>query len=348
MYSAAVTKITDSSFFQNQALTGNGTYAPNHAFRGADGFGGAIFNAGTTELNRSLICSNYLQAGSVVTFSGSTVGGDGSGGGVYNASELMATNCTIALNTVVGGQGAYVSFSLATNGAALGGGVANGSNAAASVMNCTIATNFCIAGGGGFDSRVTNGLVSGLQIANINGTARLHNSLLAYAGTNDNAFGYITDGGYNISSDGSAAFSGGTSYNFTDPKLDALADNGGPTLTMALDAISPAIDFGDSFEAPILDQRSFIRPIGDGVDIGAFEFGSYSAATPLTLNLSGTAPNLHLTFTALPSFTYYLQSSTNLTMWADEETLGAYSSVSNILRLINPQSQKKFFRVWHQ
>jgi hypothetical protein len=348
VYSSAVLEVADSSFFGNQAVTGNGTYGPNHAYRGADGFGGAIYNSGTSVLNRSLLYSNYLQAGSVVTLSGYTVGGNGFGGGAYNASELKVTNCTIALNTVVGGEGFYANVYMGTHGTALGGGVANGSNAIISLMNCTIATNTCIASGIGFDYRIGDGLAGGLQIANLNGTARLHNSLLAYAGTNNNAFGTITDGGYNISSDGSAAFSGGTSYNFTDPKLIALVDNGGPTLTMALQSISPAIDFGDSSEAPNIDQRGFIRPIGDGVDIGAFEFGSYSVSAPLTLNLSGKAPSLQLSFTAVPPFTYHLQSSTNLTTWTDEEILGAFSSLSNITLTINPQNENKFFRVWYQ
>ena len=55
-----------------------------------------------------------------------------------------------------------------------------------------------------------------------------------------------------------------------DPLLGPLANNGGPTLTHALQAGSPAIDRGDP-AAPPKDQRGYGRM---GVpDVGAFEFG---------------------------------------------------------------------------
>ena len=47
---------------------------------------------------------------------------------------------------------------------------------------------------------------------------------------------------------------------FTDPKLGPLANNGGPTLTMALLPGSPAIDAGNTSLAPATDQRGFPRP----------------------------------------------------------------------------------------
>ncbi len=65
-----------------------------------------------------------------------------------------------------------------------------------------------------------------------------------------------------------------------DPRLEPLADNGGPTLTHALLPDSPAIDAGDNAYAPATDQRGFARIVdgnGDGaatVDIGALELGS--------------------------------------------------------------------------
>ena len=62
-----------------------------------------------------------------------------------------------------------------------------------------------------------------------------------------------------------------------DPKLGALADNGGPTRTHALLAGSLAIDHGTNNGAPGVDQRGLSR-VKDGdhngskiVDIGAFE-----------------------------------------------------------------------------
>ena len=56
---------------------------------------------------------------------------------------------------------------------------------------------------------------------------------------------------------------------FADALLATLADNGGPTRTMALQTGSPAIDAGTLTGAAATDQRGLPR-VG-AVDIGAFE-----------------------------------------------------------------------------
>lgn len=58
-----------------------------------------------------------------------------------------------------------------------------------------------------------------------------------------------------------------------DPQLAALADNGGPTRTLALAETSPAIDTGSNAGGLAYDQRGayFVRSYGVGTDIGAFE-----------------------------------------------------------------------------
>jgi hypothetical protein len=66
-----------------------------------------------------------------------------------------------------------------------------------------------------------------------------------------------------------------------DPKLGPLANNGGPTQTIALLGGSPAIDRGSNALAAAAglttDQRGFGRIYNRVVDIGAFEFGSVLA-----------------------------------------------------------------------
>ena len=70
---------------------------------------------------------------------------------------------------------------------------------------------------------------------------------------------------------------GGNQKNVTNPGLDALADNGGPTQTMALLPGSPAIDAGPdpvpAFPGNDNDQRGpgFPRVVNGKVDVGAFE-----------------------------------------------------------------------------
>ncbi len=58
-----------------------------------------------------------------------------------------------------------------------------------------------------------------------------------------------------------------------DPKLAALADNGGPTQTMRLQPASAAIDQvpPSGADCPMTDQRGVARPGGTACDIGAYE-----------------------------------------------------------------------------
>jgi hypothetical protein len=83
--------------------------------------------------------------------------------------------------------------------------------------------------------------------------------------------------GSHVSASGSIS-SDGTCFNEAsqeniDPKLGALADNGGPTDTHALLAGSPAIDHASTCNSPTpaTDQRGVARPQGAACDIGSFE-----------------------------------------------------------------------------
>jgi hypothetical protein len=345
IYNSAIMMAESSTFSGNQSLSGNGDYAPN--FPVTDGYGGAIYNAGTFSLSRSSVYSNYTQGGTSFGFmNGPANGGDGLGGGIFNASQLTATNSTLALNTAIAASGSAwtITFgSAGMNGNALGGGVFNASGATSIWMNVTIASNFCIASGPGFVG--TNGFSQGAQAVNSNGVLELHNSIIAYGGTNGNTVGPITDLGFNISSDGSANFQSGASYNFTDPQLGPLGNNFGPTLTMNLLPTSPAIDFGDSFQAPPTDQRGFPRPNGDGVDIGAVEYYAFGIPQP-QINPTKTNANFTLSFTAYPSFSYRLQASTNLSSWVDLETNGPFASQTNLNLTVGTSGWSyRFFRL---
>jgi hypothetical protein len=69
-----------------------------------------------------------------------------------------------------------------------------------------------------------------------------------------------------------------------DPLLGPLADNGGPTLTHALLAGSPAIDAGSNLAGLTSDQRGegYVRVYGAAADIGAFE--RQAVADPIFAN----------------------------------------------------------------
>src|SRR5262249_35448785 len=94
---------------------------------------------------------------------------------------------------------------------------------------------------------------------------------------------------------------GGT-LNSVDPNLGALADNGGPTQTLALLANSPAIDAGaDTIcaNSPVsgLDQRGTTRPNGGHCDVGAYEYVDTTApsVTVFDVPASPTTPNIPIT-----------------------------------------------------
>jgi hypothetical protein len=83
----------------------------------------------------------------------------------------------------------------------------------------------------------------------------------------------------------------GGSFQPIDPRLTALSNHGGQTLTHALLPDSPAIDAGDPAVCPPVDQRGFARPKdGDGngtavCDIGAFELEVQSANFLVTIDI---------------------------------------------------------------
>ena len=84
----------------------------------------------------------------------------------------------------------------------------------------------------------------------------------------------ITREGTNLSDDDSCG--GPSDMLIADPKLGALADNGGPTMTHALLAGSPAINAGSSCTVQV-DQRYAARDAQ--CDLGAYEFADFTAVT---------------------------------------------------------------------
>jgi hypothetical protein len=111
-----------------------------------------------------------------------------------------------------------------------------------------------------------------------------------------NAAGTFIDNGGNLigvsgPSSGNTGFTAastqtGTVANPLNPLLGPLANNGGPTLTLALLTGSPAIDKAVT-NALTVDQRGVSRPQGSGYDVGAYEFnvGSTPTANLSVLNL---------------------------------------------------------------
>jgi fibronectin-binding autotransporter adhesin len=248
-----------------------------------NGDGGAIHTNGLLILNECTIRNNSAAGG----------------GGIFNHIRTAELNyCTIANNTALNGSGGAVK----NNGGRVG------------LNTCTVVDNSATAAANGIYNfgndlgaylEVFNCTFSGNGISNIStayvaatslGDTILKNSPLAST-TQGGDLSTITSHGFNLSSDNGGGFltAIGDRTN-TDPKLDplGLAANGGPTQTIALTHLSPAIDQGNAGGIAV-DQRGVSRIYdlvnaagGDGSDVGAFEAPADPVQTGPTYSVTTT------------------------------------------------------------
>jgi hypothetical protein len=371
-----------STFSGNRVSGGAGApvYLPRSGW-GGDGLGGAIFNGGALWLESSTLQNNGASGGAggrgydghpwmdIATDGGQGLeGGMGAGGALYNGHGFLSSGSGSVINcTFVGdygqggaaGAGGTGGTGMVGNGnGGTGGTGGNGFGAVYDAVgglhltNCTLAFNWANGGGGGEGGAgggsgtynpgfPGSGGSSGDGVGGgING-GFIINTLLATNG--GNCSGSVTDGGHNLSSDGTCSFTGIGSMSNTDPKIGPLADNGGPTLTMALLPGSPAIDAGNTSVAPATDQRGFPRPAGLAADIGAFEYGSVMPT--IAVSRSG-ATGLNILASGNPGRSCRLLSSPDLSSWAPIAT-NQVGSDGTILFYDNyaPGSACRFYRL---
>src|SRR5277367_5605553 len=310
----------------NSTLSGN--QVTNVSF--GRGIGGAIYNNGTLTVTDSTLSGNQATGGSQ---------GFGVGGAIWSEGTLSVTDSTLSGNQANGisqggfgfggaifnaGTGTVTDSTLSGNQATVGGGAIENSSGTLTVTNSTLSGNSAasLLGGG-----IENG---------VGGTVTLKGTILADESSGGNCalpdmpvlISPITDDGYNISDDDSCGFtmapSGTSINNSTTLNLDpaGLANNGGPTKTIALEPNSQAVDFipvldcTDQSMSPVqltTDQRGFPRPDPGNpnfCDTGAFELQTM----PVVISSNGervqiarsTAPdsdqvNMAFTFTEIGS-----------------------------------------------
>ena len=286
---------------------------------GGNALGGGVNNERVLTVTNSTIDDNSGRSGGIqnagtMTLTNSTIDNN-SGGGIQDFDKLAVTDSTIDNNSGNGisNQGALTvaNSTIADN---LGSGIGN--LGTLTVTNSTIADNSAGDGGGGIlnqgSTTVTNSTIAdnsagaayggGLWDLGLSASTLLDNTLIALntngSGTPDDIAGTVSStSAYNlIGIGGSGGLVNGTNGNqvgVADPGFGSLADNGGPTQTIALLATSPAIDAGSNGLAvdpqgdPLTtDQRGigYSRIVSGTVDIGAFEFQTTpTAATHLTV-----------------------------------------------------------------
>lgn len=226
--------------------------------------GGGIYNNGdTVSITNSTIAGNRAA----VTSSGAPIGADGGGGIFNNGSTLTITNSTVA------GNSATVDGTGARHG---GGGIYNNGSV-------TVATNLTLAnnsvGGGAATSGgsfyVDNAPPSTFKNSIVSGG-------VSPGAANCDKFGsdLASSQGGNVESADTCGFTAAGDKRGVDPLLGALANNGGQTDTLALQAGSPAIDAAIGCPPPATDQRGVARPQGGACDSGAFELAPTVGGPP--------------------------------------------------------------------
>ena len=288
----------------NSVVSGNSS--------GANGGGVGLFGTGTNTLSGDTITGNRAGAGAGIfggngsslavtstTLAGNTATTAGGGISVTSPAGLTLTACTLSGDsagsnggglyvggTVGGGGVTIINSTLANNTATNGGGVELNDTAGSNFYTLTSdtisgntanSTNFTNGAGGGglgmltatalptvsLDNVIVSGNVSNNGFTDISMPASGYNLNASYS-----AIGVMA--GYSLTTDTNNL--SGANLN-----LQPLANNGGPTQTMAILPISQAIDAGDPAQAGTTDERGNTRPQGAAVDIGAYEFVSPTA-----------------------------------------------------------------------
>jgi len=260
----------------NEASSGPGIITANiseSTFQGnhATLCGGAIANipiAGQANVNLSVSQSLFRDNTA-----------DEDGGAIYHSSKI-----TTVINSTLTG-----------NSAARGGAIFNAVGWYVYLINNTIVNNTATDLDPEPDPENPQIEPIGWNIHNDTGFTYIRNTIVTsslssahncHVGISGSGEIKTKNDGNNIDNGASCRFgSDNGSHSNTNPQLLDLADNGGPTLTMALRFISPAVDgvtvphiYDGSIDCPSVDQRGVSRPIlgkplgTPRCDIGAYEF----------------------------------------------------------------------------
>ena len=350
----------------NNSCGSGGTGGAGTPFAGDGGMGGnggAICANGDLTMTGCTVADNRAGMGGTGGYSTNRVGWGGhggSGGGILSGDFfhagatgiLRVTNCTFAAN--VAGNGGFDPFQTAGGGS---GGAIYSACSNHFIVACTIVSNSIGFGANNGPEGIGGGI-------NVNSASAMYllDSLVAgntgprpgHSGIGPDICGTFHSLGYNLIgatngyyADGTNGFLPlqdwvGSTNSPLDPKVGPLADNGGPTLTMALRVGSPAIDTGSAVGAPAADQRGIRRPQGAGVDIGAFEY-QYSPVFTLA-KIQNVTNCLLKVGGLLPHQVFSLMVSSNFAAWSALTNLIA--DTNGVAQFVEPFSRSSRLRLY--
>jgi hypothetical protein len=248
------------------------------------------------------------------TFTGNNAGDEGGAidNGFYSSLDGNTGHATLVVSgtTFTDNSGNY------GPGGAIENAGGDGGLATATISTSTFIGNFGNIGGGAIDNAFGNGSVGTLTVTsstftgdsadnggspaiengggNPAGSATTTVAADVFAEDCNKSTGTWADAGYNVGSDGTC-LNGGTGDNdaFEDLSslLAPLANNGGPTETVALEATNPAIGIipnGTSELCPLTDQRGTTSQADDACDAGAVQLTAQTVAFTTTPPASAT------------------------------------------------------------
>jgi hypothetical protein len=203
----------------------------------------------------------------------------------------MITNSTFTTNTAQGGAGGFGGESGGFGGDGMGAAIYVRSGAVNLSFN-TVSGNTVTGGAGGLNWWGTSAFAGSADgsVYRLGGTFNMDGVIVANTAGGDDCVDVANTNSLVMDNTCAPALSG-------DPSLAALANNGGSTQTMAIDAGDPPHEAYAGASCPPTDQRGYSRPGDTNCDIGAFEL---DGAPPVALGAAAACngDNLEVTITA--------------------------------------------------
>jgi CSLREA domain-containing protein len=291
-------KLSNSSFVGNKSGEDGGALASVESRLTIDS---SSFRTNSSEDDGGALALNEVSHGSLTKLELVNNRAQEEGGGIYHdlASSFEIRFSNLQANEAASGGAIYNlgqlvlgESSVVSNSASLaGGGLLDASAQSSSIRNSTLSSNQSAAHGGAVAKigsgqlRIIHATIAynsaqlnGGGVALSQGSLTISHTLLAEnsAAHASDCWGNINSEGYNLiqTAAGCTIVNSQTSDILHQAaQLQALALNGGSTLSHALASSSPALDAGSALsnECEALDQRGVQRPQGGRCDIGSLE-----------------------------------------------------------------------------